>query len=220
LIKTADGHYSLFLLNRDTVKPKDLAAGSEVQVTSTPTDDPAVRLAIIVNGVQAGAPATPSEEPDVVPEAVRNAERGIQREAKKFNFGFQGGMTLNPELIDVGIHARLGPFFSRNLSLRPSVDFAWGEVTRMFSIAPELIYRIPFTVGAKKYVYFGGGPGFNFVQQTFERGQGVNFSDFHYDSALNILLGIQHRGGLFVEMKTSVYATPAPVLRFIVGYSF
>ena len=44
-IKSGDGHYRLFLLNHDTVRPKDLTTGSGVRVTATPTDDPAVRLA-------------------------------------------------------------------------------------------------------------------------------------------------------------------------------
>ena len=76
---------------------------------------------------------------------------------------------------------------------------------------------MPFTVGAKTYVYAGGGPQFNFVEQKFEQGEAVNFSDFHYSTALNILLGIQHRGEMFAELKTSIYASPAPVLRLIVG---
>ena len=90
----------------------------------------------------------------------------------------------------------------------------------MFSINTEMIYNLPFTVGARKYGYFGAGPAFNFVERSFEQDTGVNFSDFKYDGALNILLGIQLRSGLFAELKTSVYASPAPVLRVLVGYTF
>ena len=64
-----------------------------------------------------------------------------------------------------------------------------------------MIYSLPFTLGARRYVYFGGGPAFNFVEQSFENHE-VSFSDFHYDSALNILLGVQFRSGLFTELKT------------------
>jgi hypothetical protein len=220
-VRSEDGHYRLFLINRDTVKPKDLATGSQVRVTSTPTDDPAVRLAIAVATVQPGAAPTAGEEQaDVVPESVRKAESAIQREAKRFRFGFQGGVGLDPEVIDFGIHAKFGPFFTKNLLFRPSVDFAYGEVTRLFALNAEAIYRMPYTVGAKAYVYFGGGPQFNFIEQKFEQGEAVNFSDFHYSTALNILLGVQHRSGMFAEVKTSIYASPAPVIRLMVGYSF
>jgi hypothetical protein len=165
------------------------------------------------------ATATPAQ-PDVVPPSIRNTESAIERQAKRYHFGFQGGLAFDPELLDIGVHGKVGPFFNKNLFFRPSVDFAWGEVTRLFAINTEMIYNLPFTIGARKYVYFGGGPSFNFIEQKFENDTGVNFSDFHYDSALNILLGIQLRSGLYAELKTSVYASPAPVLRVLVGYTF
>jgi hypothetical protein len=83
-----------------------------------------------------------------------------------------------------------------------------------------MIYNLPFTLGARRYVYFGIGPGFNFVDQSLTKGQSVNFSDFNYDSALNVLLGIQSRSGLFAELRTSIYARPAPVFRMTVGFTF
>jgi hypothetical protein len=191
-----------------------------------PTDDPTVRLAVLVTVTQAasapspGATATPAQ-PDVIPPSIRNTESAIERQAKRYHAGFQGGVAFNPELIDFGVHAKVGPIFSRNLFFRPSVDFAWGEVTRLFAINTELIYNLPFSVGSRRYIYFGGGPSFNFIEQNFEKSDtGVDFSDFNYDAALNLLLGIQWRSGMFAEMKTSIYASPAPVLRIIIGYTF
>src|SRR5436190_3676584 len=219
VIKTTDGRYHLFIIDRNTAKPATLAQGTEVEVVSAQTDDPAVRRAVTVNTPETAPTGAATGQPDVVPDSVRNTERAIERAARKLKFGFQGGLALDPELVDIGIHAKFGPFFSRNLAFRPSVDFAYGETTRMFGVNAEMIYSLPFTLGARRYVYFGGGPAFNFVEQSFENHE-VSFSDFHYDSALNILLGVQFRSGLFTELKTSVYASPAPVLRLIVGYTF
>jgi hypothetical protein len=118
------------------------------------------------------------------------------------------------------VHAQFGPFFSRNLFFRPNVEFGFGEVTKMFGINAEMVYRMPLTSRFEKWgVYFGGGPAFNFAEQSFGRNE-ISFSDFNYDSALNVLIGIQYRSGLFAEMKTSVYANPAPSLRLLVGYTF
>jgi len=68
-------------------------------------------------------------------------------------------------------------------------------------------------------MYVGGGPAFNFAEQSFGN-KDISFSDFRYDSALNILVGVQYRSGVFTEVKTSVYASPAPSFRLIVGYNF
>jgi len=118
------------------------------------------------------------------------------------------------------VHAQFGPFFNPNLFFRPNVEFDYGEVTKMFGINAEVVYRMPFTSRFGQWgVYFGGGPAFNFAEQSFGRNE-VSFSDFRYDSALNILAGIQYRTGLFAEVKTSVYANPAPSLRLLIGYTF
>src|SRR3974390_1980279 len=103
---TENVQYRLFIIDRNTVTPKDLSTGSQVRVTSSPTDDPAVRLAILVTTTTAQAGVTEAaaaQQPDVVPESVRKTERAIQREAKLLRFGFQGGFTLNPELVDIGV---------------------------------------------------------------------------------------------------------------------
>jgi hypothetical protein len=190
-------------------------------VTSAPTDDPEVRRAILVTTAPAGETSANvnATQPDVVPESVRNTEKALAREARRFHAGFQGGFALDPELIHLGVHARLGPIFSKNLYIRPNATFAYGEITKMFGFNLDLLYSLPFAVGARRAVYFGVGPGFNFAEQT-AAGQGVSFSEFHYDSALNLMIGVQHRGGLFTELRTSVYAHPAPVLWLTVGYSF
>jgi hypothetical protein len=83
--------------------------------------------------------------------------------------------------------------FTRNLSLRPNVEFAFGEVTRLFAVNPEALYRLPFSpAGGRWSAYLGGGPSFAFVDQSFERAaQGdrdINFNDFDFKAGLILSL--------------------------------
>ena len=224
VVKAEDGLYRLYTFDRTTTKPATIPIGSQVRVLSYPSGDAGFRIAYVVTVLREGpapvpAGATPPE-PDVVPLEIRNLENSIQRAARKFHLGMSGGIALDPELVLIGMHAQFGPFFSQNLFFRPNVEFDFGEVTKMFGINAEMVYRLPLTSRFATWaVYFGGGPAFNFAQQSFGHNE-INFSDFRYDSALNILVGIQYRSGLFAEMKTSVFANPAPSLRLLVGYTF
>jgi len=222
VVKAEDGLFRLYTFDRYTTKPETIPIGSLVRVISHPSGDVAFRIAYVVTVLREGpapAGATPPE-PDIVPLEIRDLESSIQRAARKFHLGMYGGIALDPELAVIGVHALFGPFFNRNLFFRPNVEFDWGEVTKMFGVNAEMIYRLPVTSRFGQWsMYVGGGPAFNFAEQSFGRNE-VNFSDFRYDSALNILVGIQYRSGLFAEVKASVYANPAPSLRLLVGYTF
>jgi hypothetical protein len=190
-------------------------------VVSTQTEDPEVRLALVVTATDPLPPPPAGQEvqPDVVPSSIRATESAIERDARKFHFGFQGGVALDPELMDFGVHAKFGPFFSKRVQLRPSVDFAFGEVTKLFALNLDAIFNLAPNIGARQSVYFGLGPQFNFAQQGLSD-HGVDFSDFHYSNAMNIILGVRWRSGVFTELKTSVWAAPAPILRIMAGYTF
>ena len=222
VVRAEDGLYRLYTFDRNTTKPATIPIGSQVRVLSYPSGDAGFRVAYVVTVLREGpapAGATPPE-PDVVPLEIRNLESSVQRAARKFHLGVRGGVALDPELILIGVHAQFGPFFSQNLFFRPNVEFDWGEVTKMFGINAEMVYRLPLTSRYASWAaYFGGGPAFNFAEQNFGHNE-VSFSDFRYDAALNLLIGIQYRSGLFAEMKTSVYANPAPSFRLLVGYTF
>jgi hypothetical protein len=221
LIKDENNHYRLFVFDRRTIKPATLAVGSDVRVVSTQTEDPELRLAIHVTAAPAHAPDAPATtaNPDIVPQSVSGTQSAIERELRKFHFGIQGGVALNPELVDIGIHAKFGPFLTKNVQFRPSIDFAYGEITKLFALNGDFTYDLSPNPGARRSLYFGAGPQFNFAERSVT-GQGVSFSDFHYSNALNLILGIRWRSGLFTEMKTSVYAAPAPIFRIIAGYTF
>ena len=222
VIKAESNHYWLFVFDSQTIKPQTLGVGSWVRVVSTQTEDPEMRLAVLVTATEPPAPAATSQEthPDLVPPSIRATESAIARDARKFHFGIQGGVALNPELMDFGVLEKFGPFFTKRLSLRPSVDFAFGEITKLFALNLDAIFNLAPNPGAKQSVYFGLGPQFNFAHQSASNGEGVDFSDFHYSNALNLIVGVKWRSGVFTELKTSIWASPAPVIRLMAGYSF
>jgi hypothetical protein len=130
---------------------------------------------------------------------------------------------MDPELILVGVHARFGPFFTRNLSFRPNVEYGWGEITKLFALNLEGAYRLPITArGGRWSAYAGGGPSLVFRHENFERFTGedeeFDFGDFDFDTGLNIFMGMEFRNGMFFELKTTVYTSPH--LRVIMGFNF
>jgi hypothetical protein len=223
IVRTEGRVYHVFVLDRFTVKPATIAAGSTVRVTSTPSGESGVRVATNIV-VSAPAPTTPSAQPeDLVPVSVRKLERDIERYARRYRAGVRGGVGIDPEILLVGVHARMGPFFHQNVSFRPNVEFGFGEVTKLFALNLDGAYRLPFTPSHGRWsVYAGTGPSFVFLHQNFERAvmgdTGIDFGDFDFEVGLNIFTGIEFRNGVFLEAKGTVWAPPA--LRFIVGYSF
>ena len=223
VIRTEAGNYLLVVFTKEAAKPRTLAVGSVIRVTTVPGEVPGTRQA---RSVVIETPAAPeaakkaTEEGAAVPPEVKKIEADIKRQVRRFQAGFRTGVTLDPELIMIGAHMQMGPIFSSDLFFRPNIEFAWGEVTTMFSINPEFIYRLPITARAGRWAsYVGFGPGFNFVNQSFESGED-RFSDFHSAIGLNLFGGLRSRTGMFVEMKASVYSEPAPTLRLILGYNF
>jgi hypothetical protein len=228
-LRTSDGRYQLFTFAEGVQKPQTIPIGSQVQIISVATDDSSVRSAteVIVLPPPSSSAGTSQAQPSAVPPEVRGIERDIQRAARRYQLGVRAGVALDPELILIGAHAQIGPFFSPNVFFRPNVEFAYGEVTALFAINPEVIYRLPVNSRYGRWSsYVGIGPGFNFTHQNFERATGgpggsrIDFGDFSSDTALNILGGMRYRSGLFTEIKASVYATPSPTFRLIVGYNF
>ncbi len=228
-VRTSDGRYQLFTFAPGARKPQTIPAGSQVQIISIATEDSLVRSAteVTVLPPASGSAESSQTQSPVVPPEVRGVEHDIERAARRYQLGVRGGVALDPELVLIGVNAQIGPFFNSNVFFRPNVEFAYGEVTALFAINPEVIYRLPLASRSGRWsTYVGIGPGFNFTHQDFERATGgtggsrIDFGDFSSDTTLNILGGMRYRSGLFTEIKTSIYATPSPTFRLIVGYNF
>jgi|SRR6185503_10485578 len=147
-------------------------------------------------------------------------QQRIERQAERYQAGVRTGVALDPELILVGVQAQLGPIFKSGITFRPSVEFAYGEVTSMFGFNGELLYH--FKQAEERWTpYAGAGIGINLLHENFQRkAKRIDFGDFHSDTALSIVGGMQNRNGLFAELRTSIYSDPSPTLRVVIGYNF
>jgi len=228
VVRTENDQYQLFVFDSSTTKPRVIAPGARVRVVSTPGEEAGSRLASSV-AVLAPAPSaqgnTATTQAAPVPPQVREVERKINHEARRWRLGVRAGAGLDPELLMFGVHSQMGPIFNRNVFFRPNAEFAWGEVTDLIALNLEAIYRLPVTARRQNWsVYVGAGPALTFLHQSFQRQQGqgrnIDFGNFDYDTAFNILAGLQFRRGTFFELKTSLYARPAPTLRLIFGKTF
>jgi hypothetical protein len=225
-VRTPDNQFIVFTFARRVSKPASVPVGSQVRVLSDFTTERGVRQATDITIVPGGTAGTPTaENAPTIPPEVGSVERDIERSARHYQIGISAGVGLDPELILIGATGQFGPIFSPDLYFRPGVEFGWGEVTTMVALNPEVVYRLPLTVRNGTWnLYIGGGPGFNLIHQSFKQttgsGSTVSFHALHDDATLNILGGIQHRNGMFTEIKTSVYAQTAPVLSLVIGYRF
>lgn len=223
-VRSGTGQFHLFVFERSTRKPATIPVGSRVRITSSPGEEPGVRMASDVTILETATPGQDTAMVAAVPPEVRRIERDIERQVRRYQLGVRAGLALDPELVLVGVQAQVGPFFNRDVYFRPNVEFGFGEVTALFAINPDVIYRLPISSRQGRWsAYVGVGPGFNFLHQNFERngdGKRIDFGDFHSDVGLNVLGGIRYRSGMFMELKTTVYSDPSPTLRLIVGYNF
>ena len=227
VVRTDDNDFQLFVFDNNTTKPRMIAEGTRVRVVSTPGQQEGSRLANTITTLESSpdtqtGTAQPQAKP--LPPAVRDIEADIKREARRWHLGVRAGAALDPELFMFGVHSQLGPIFNRNFLFRPNAEFAFGEVTDLIALNLEAVYRLPVSSRGRNFsAYIGAGPGFTFLHQNFERQQGqgrnIDFGNFDYESGFNILAGIQRRH-TFYELKTSLWARPAPTLRLIVGYTF
>jgi hypothetical protein len=220
VVKTGD-HYQLFRFDPDTARPPRLGPGARVRVSSTPTDDPGVRLATNVTELEP-APATQTAQTKQAPPppSVTKVQREVESEARRWHVGGFAGAALDPELFLFGVHMRLGPIFSRKVTFRPSAEFDFGEITDLIALNLEVLYQVPLSAhGGNWSGYFGAGPSLNFIHQGLTK-RDISFGNFDYETGFNILAGFQSRRGEFVELKTSLWDRPVPVLRMVIGYTF
>lgn len=233
VVRGENGQYYLFIFDDDTTRSRTIPVGTSVSVSSVPGDEPSIRVARVITAAasspataQTSAARTGATQTDAaVPPAIRRVERDIARQMRRYQAGVRTGVAIDPELILFGMHAQVGPFFHQDVFFRPNVEFAFGEVTALFGVNLEAIYRLPVTSRQGRWTaYVGGGPGFNFIHQNFDRtesgGKRVDFGNFTNDTTMNFLGGLRYRSGMFVELKTSVYSNPSPTMRFIIGYNF
>lgn len=172
-----------------------------------------------------------------VPPAGQQLAQDVERAARRWGFGVQGGVALDPELLDVGAHFNFGPIFTEQITFRPGVELALGEVTTMFGINLDVLYTFGGTSPDSRWTpYVGAGPNFAYSRRDFEvdgddvdhvddpddpnddDGSRFDFSDSDGTAGFNFIAGARNRNGLFIELKATVYGVTN--VRFLAGFDF
>ncbi len=133
----------------------------------------------------------------------------------------RAGQAFDPELFFFGVQSQMGPIFHPRVFFRPNAEFAFGEVTDLVALNLEMAYRFPASWRKANWTpYVGAGPAMIFIHQSFQQGRQIDFGNFDYKTGFNVMVGIKHRRGTFVELKSSLYSAQAPRLRIVLGYTF
>jgi len=158
-----------------------------------------------------------------VPCQIGFSADALKKSIGRARIGVRAGVTLDPELIAFGAQVEFGPIF-RNIWVRPSTEFAFGEVTKVYSLNPEFTYYLPF-IGygpnqSRWNTYIGSGPTFSIERRSFKDvpGQPDTISDWNSDVGLTLFVGMSQKNGMFVELKGQAYSSPS--VRLYMGYRF
>ena len=125
--------------------------------------------------------------------------------------GIRAGVSADPDQFFFGGHIESKPLI-RHLTFRPNVEVGVGDGLTLIAFNLEFVYHVDVR-GRPWWVYLGGGPAAIIATHHGGRDDGADAG-----GGFNILVGIQHRRGLFAELK--VGAIDSPDLKFTVGYVF
>jgi hypothetical protein len=183
---------------------------------------------------QARAQAQPQPQPQGqgnVPQTAQRAEAQAKSAARRFNLGVQGGVGLDPEIVDVGVHGSFGPIFDPNLAFRPVLELGFGEVTTLLALNFDVIYTFAGNNQDGSWTpYFGAGPQIGLSHQGFETEDTDNveggteeqsrfdFSDTDFNGGMNFIVGMKRQSGAFFEMKATAWGVST--IRLLVGFNF
>jgi hypothetical protein len=123
------------------------------------------------------------------------------------NPGIRAGVSGDPDQFYFGGHIETRPLIER-LTFRPNVEIGLGDDLTLIAANIEFAYWFP--IRNKPWsVYVGGGPALLIGNRNDDTDVGGGF---------NILVGLQHRQGLFTEFKVGF--NDSPDVKFAVGYVF
>jgi hypothetical protein len=124
------------------------------------------------------------------------------------SYGVRAGVSADPDQFVVGAHLETKPLIE-HLTFRPNFEAGFGDNATVLAFNFEFAYRIDLN---KKpwWIYIGAGPA---AVYSHEDNGGSDFG-----GGFNILVGVQHRKGLFAEIK--VGTIDSPDFKFMVGYAF
>jgi hypothetical protein len=122
------------------------------------------------------------------------------------SYGLRAGASAEPDQFYFGGHVETKELVE-NLTFRPNVEIGIGNDVTLVGINFELAYKFPTNRAWRPYA--GGGPALNIINVHDES---------EAQGGFNIMLGVEHRGGLFFEVK--VGTMDSPDFKFGIGYRF
>jgi hypothetical protein len=127
-------------------------------------------------------------------------------------FGIRGGYTDDdPSQIHFGAHYKSKPFLG-NFTFRPNIEFGVGKDAKTFTSNFEFVYKYA-EFDASWSGYAGAGPSINVRRFT----PGMPLEN-NTTAGFNMLLGLDHVNGFFIEAK--VGPKNSPVFKLTCGYTF
>lgn len=120
--------------------------------------------------------------------------------------GLRAGVSVDPDQFYFGGHLETRPLVDR-LRFRPNVEIGIGDDATVVALNFEFAYFFP--TSRPWGLYVGAGPALNIINHD---------DDSEAEGGFNILIGVEHREGLFVELK--VGTVDSPELKFGVGWTF
>lgn len=120
--------------------------------------------------------------------------------------GGRVGVSADPDQFYFGAHVETKPIIDR-LIFRPNIEIGLGDNVTLAALNFEFAYKVKSR--GPWGLYAGGGPALNIYRSR---------GDSHAEGGFNLLLGLAHREGLFVEAKVGVLDSPS--FKIGIGYVF
>jgi hypothetical protein len=130
----------------------------------------------------------------------------VPAEAQPLSAGVRAGASVDPDQFYFGVHVETGALVDR-IHFRPNVEIGVGDDTTLVAFNFDLAYKFPSKGHWSPYAF--GGPAINIINahDNTDAAGGFNFG-----------LGIEHRHGLFGEIKVGVIDSPS--FKIGIGYRF
>ena len=125
--------------------------------------------------------------------------------------GIRAGVTADPNQFHFGMHFVTDPLFP-HFTFRPNLEVGVGSHVTTIAANFEFAYGIPIPK-SEFSAYLGAGPSLNIYRFSEPRGNNTETG-----GGFNVLVGLEHRRGLFGELK--VGALDSPNLKFTIGFTF
>ena len=126
--------------------------------------------------------------------------------AQPLSVGVRAGASVDPDQFYFGGHVETAPIVDR-IHFRPNVEIGVGNHATVIALDFDLAYKFPSSRPWQIYAF--GGPALNIVD--------VN-DDTSANGGFNLGIGVEHREGLFGEIKVGLIDSPD--FKIGIGYRF